>query len=38
MKIRPVVTELLHAHERTDGQMDRRGKANCRFSQFCQRA
>ena len=34
MKIRPVGAELFHA----DGQMDRHGAANSRFSHFCERA
>jgi hypothetical protein len=35
-KIRSVVTELLHAAERTDRQTDRREDANSRSSQFCE--
>ena len=31
MKIRPVAAELFHA----DGQTDRHGEVNIRFSQFC---
>ena len=34
MKIRPLGGELFHA----DRQADRRNEANCRFSQFCERA
>ena len=35
MKIRPVGAELFHVDGRTD---DRRGNANSRFLQFCERA
>jgi hypothetical protein len=38
MKIRPVEAELFHADRQTDGRTDRHGKANSRFSQFCERA
>jgi len=42
MEIRPVEAELFHAERQTDGRIDGRmdghGEANCRFSQFCERA
>jgi hypothetical protein len=34
MKIRLVGAELFHADGWTDGRMDRRNEANCRFQQF----
>jgi hypothetical protein len=37
-KFRPVGAELFHAEGRTDGQTDRHGEDNSRFSKFCDRA
>jgi hypothetical protein len=36
IKIRPVAAKLFREDRRTDGWTDRHGKANIRFSQFCQ--
>ena len=37
MKIRPAGDEF-HEDGRTEGQTDKHGEANSRFSQFCERA
>jgi len=37
MNIRQVGTELLCEDRRTDGQTDRKGEANIRYTQFCKR-
>jgi uncharacterized protein (DUF169 family) len=36
MKIHPLVVELFHANEETEGQTERNDEANSRFSQFCE--
>jgi len=38
VKFCPVLAELLHLDRRTDRQTHRHGKANSRFTQFCERA
>ena len=37
MKIHPVWAEMFHGGGRTERETDRHGKANSRFSQFCER-